>query len=264
MNSTNKTAMRDTGALLLAAAAGALLMYVFDSRQGRQHMASARGQLHRTGQAAADLVCTGWRDLKHRARGLFAEAAGALRRHAVDDQVLAERVRAQLGRLVSHPHALRVQTDSGKVTLSGPVLKGEQRRLVRGVRRVRGVQEVRDELTPYRSATHVPALQGGQRRTGPRMELRQQQWAPGPRLLVVGTGTALVTTALVRRTGPAALLGAAGLILTARAVGNRELSTLLHLKRGEHRDAAGAGTGNSHDEALLPRPTGNSDATHAP
>jgi hypothetical protein len=263
MNGTNKTAMRDTGALLLAAAAGALLMYVFDSRPARQRVASARDQLRRGGHAATDLVCTGWRDLKHRTRGLFAEAAGALRRSAVDDHVLAERVRAQLGRLVSHPHALRVQTDSGKVTLSGPVLQDEQRRLVRGVRKVRGVREVCDELTPYRSAAHVPALQGGQRRTGPRMELRQQQWAPGPRLLVVSAGTALVTTALVRRTVPAALLGAAGLILTARAVSNRELSSMLHLKRGNHRDPAESGTGSMEDEPLHVRPPGNSDASHA-
>lgn len=79
-------------------------------------------------------------------------------------------MRAQLGRWVSHPHAIEVAADSGHVTLSGPILQSEERQLLQAAQSVRGVHEVESRLEVHKTADNVPALQGGSGRPRPRME----------------------------------------------------------------------------------------------
>ena len=105
-----------------------------------------------------------WVLISHRAAGLLARARGVLRRQPVDDGVLVERVRAKLGRLVSHPHAVDVNAIDGYVRLRGAVLQSEVPRLVRAVARVPGVRDVINALNVRLSADN-PALQGGRTRT---------------------------------------------------------------------------------------------------
>jgi hypothetical protein len=99
-------------------------------------------------------------DLTHRAEGLLARARGAFHRGPVDDDVLVERVRAKLGRLVSHPHAIETHATDGCVRLRGPILQSEVPRLVRGVARVPGVREVLNALDVHASADNIHALHG--------------------------------------------------------------------------------------------------------
>ena len=49
---------------------------------------------------------------------------------------------------------------------------------------VRGVQAVINELEPHDSPEGVPALQGGGRVAGSRLDLLQSHWAPATRALV--------------------------------------------------------------------------------
>ena len=49
------------------------------------------------------------RDTVHRAQGAWAEARRMFSHEEVDDDVLVERVRAELGRVVSHPHAIEAR-----------------------------------------------------------------------------------------------------------------------------------------------------------
>lgn len=210
------------GSWLIGAATGALLMYLLDPQQGRRRVALGRDRLTHWARCAVDGVSVGLRDLGHRAQGLAAEAARGVPPRVPSDQVLAQRVRAALGRAVSHPHAVQVSACEGRVCLSGPILEQEEKQLLEAVRNVPGVREVESQLSGYASAKGVPALQGGRPRTGARSELLQQNWAPGPRLLATAGGLALVARACApkRRGLPGSLLGAAGMTLMARALVN--------------------------------------------
>ena len=77
--------------------------------------------------------------------GVLGEARDALG-GAVDDEVLAARVRSRLRRVVERPEEVRIAVAGGVVTLSGTVRATEFDRLVSAVLKVRGVQDVADEL----------------------------------------------------------------------------------------------------------------------
>ncbi|NML18592.1 hypothetical protein [Azohydromonas caseinilytica] len=231
-----------SGHALLAAlggiAVGAAAMVLLDPQRRRRRLSLVRDQAVRLGHAGACFVDVGLRDLGHRAKGLGARTTALLRRSSADDAVLVQRVRAAMGRVVSHPHSIWVTAAEGCVTIGGPVLDGELAPLLKCVHSVRGVREVRDALEPHDSAAHVPALQGGRRRVGPQAELMRAHWAPGPRLLALAGGTALTLYGASRGGLTGLLSAAAGLGLAVRAARNEGL-----------RQAMGRVTGRSVMEA---------------
>lgn len=138
-----------TGALLAGLGLGAALMYILDPKRGARRRALLRDQ-------ASSALRTGRRefrrrteDLKHRAEGAVAELRGRLRERkdgTVDDEQLAERVRAELGHKVHHTSALEVSAQDGIVTLAGMIPREELPDALATARKVRGVEQVRDEL----------------------------------------------------------------------------------------------------------------------
>jgi hypothetical protein len=154
--------------------------------------------------------------MAHRVTGVAARLRRPFRQESVDDAVLAERVRAQLGRAVSHPRAIEVEVTDGRVCLRGPVIEGEVPRLLSAVRSVRGVREVVSALEQHEEPGDVPALQGG-RTTPARPEVWHREWSPSTRLLIGSAGTALTGYGASRRDVPGALLAASGVGLLARA-----------------------------------------------
>lgn len=209
--------------LIAAAGAGALLMYLMDPQQGRRRTAIARDKAAHFARKAGDIGTVSFRDLTNRSHGLLAELRGAAHRAPPIDDVLVERVRAKLGRLTSHSHAIQVSASSGCVSLKGPVLRREESGLLRGVQSVRGVRTVENRLDVHDSADHIPALQGGIVRTGPRMELRQGNWAPGPRLLALTSGAVLACYGLALRGQAGTLLGVLGVGVAGRAVAGKQV-----------------------------------------
>jgi hypothetical protein len=121
-------------------------MYLMDPERGRRRRALVRDTIAHAANAGSGSLGSLGRDLSHRAAGAIARARGALRRRPVDDDVLIERVRAKLGRVVSHPHAIAVNASDGSVRLRGSILESELPRLMRAVARVRGVRGVEHEL----------------------------------------------------------------------------------------------------------------------
>src|SRR5437868_2972955 len=111
--------------LLGGAGLGAGLMYFFDPQTGRRRRALLRDQFTGLLHDAGAAFRVAGRDISHRAYGLLAEGGSVLAGGPVSDQALTERVRARLGRLVSHPGAIDVSAHDGEVTLSGPVLADE-------------------------------------------------------------------------------------------------------------------------------------------
>jgi uncharacterized membrane protein len=207
--------------------AGVALMYFLDPGRGARRRAIVRDKvvhaLHKTGDAAE----TTGRDLRNRAQGFAAEIRGRFEREDVDDDVLVARVRAEMGRAVSHPSSITATAADGYVTLSGPILAREVDDLLSCVRSVRGVRDVVDQLEVHEHADDVPGLQGGTPRRGDEFELLQENWTPAARLLVGATGGALALAGARRRDALGAAVSVVGLALLSRSATNTELRRLL-------------------------------------
>jgi hypothetical protein len=212
--------LHNRGGVLAGLGIGAGLMYLLDPTGGRRRRALVRDRLTHAARLGSDAMGATRRDVAHRASGVAARVRGALRREAVDDQVLVERVRARLGRFVSHPHAIEVAADHGVVTVRGPILRAEAQQLLNAVGEVRGVQDVVSALTVHDDGA-VPALQGGRTPAAWRSDLRQRRWSPATRLMASTAGAALTGYGTSRRDVPGVLLAAAGLGLLARSATNR-------------------------------------------
>ncbi|XYI02131.1 BON domain-containing protein [Sorangium sp. So ce1128] len=168
------------GAAAIAAAlgVGAGLIYTLDPARGGRRRAVARDKTVSLAHQTGALLDKSARDLRHRSRGVLANVKAMFRRGTVSDDVLSDRVRAKLGRVVSHPHAIGVQAFDGCVTLRGPVLAREVDDLLAAVAAVDGVKRVSNELDVHRSAEGIPSLQGSSARTGERFELMKESWSP--------------------------------------------------------------------------------------
>lgn len=153
--------MSDRGKFIGGLLIGAAVMYLLDPERGGRRRALVRDKATRARHKLGEGLDVTARDLSNRAKGTAAELRSRLRREAVDDTVLEERVRAAVGHAISHPGAIEASVSEGRVTLRGPVLEHELDGLLRAVRRVRGVSEVVNELKLHRDPGGVPSLQDG-------------------------------------------------------------------------------------------------------
>jgi uncharacterized membrane protein len=224
--------MEDRAAVLTGMGVGAGLMYLFDPQLGRRRRALVRDKAVRSAHLGVDAMGATGRDAAHRASGAAARAKSLFDREPVDDVVLVDRIRARLGRLVSHPHAITVEAFDGCVTLRGPILQAEVKRLLNDVSRVPGVCGLVDDLEVHKEAGNVPALQGGGAPAIRRPDILQREWAPTTRMLACTTGTALTTYGVYRRDIPGTLLAVAGLGLVARASTNLDARRLTGIGAG--------------------------------
>lgn len=163
---------RNPLALLGGIGLGAGLMYLLDPDGGGRRRALARDKAVHGLKVSGRALRKTSLDVGNRTRGLVAEAGSMLHRGDADDRKLEERVRSKMGRHVSHPSAIQVQCQEGRVVLSGPVLASEADKLLHKVKKVKGVHEVESCLEIHESAENVPSLQGegsnGGRRLAPR------------------------------------------------------------------------------------------------
>ncbi|MEW5851686.1 MAG: BON domain-containing protein [Myxococcota bacterium] len=172
-----------------AVALGTELMFWLDPLSGRRRRALTRDKMVHAAHEIREGAQVTAMDVSNRSRGLFYALRTRFRREAVPDNVLEERVRAKLGRYCSHPHAVIVFAQDGRVRLSGPILAEEAERTLHAVRSIPGVTHVDDALE--RGGTDHPALQGGMTRAGEVPELLQQNWSPATKLAVGLGGTVL-------------------------------------------------------------------------
>ena len=145
-----------------AFAAGLLAMYLFDETSGRRRRALWRD---RAWSGARSAIHRGERQARHLgnpARRLA--VTGHLDRHShrppENDHQLHERIRAQLGRVVSHPHAIHLRVMDGAVTLTGHVLRHEVVPLLNCVRAIAGVKRMDNRLEEHPEPGNIPSLQG--------------------------------------------------------------------------------------------------------
>jgi uncharacterized membrane protein len=223
--------LQDRQAVLTGFGLGAALMYFLDPSRGRRRRALVRDQMAHTSRMIRDAAGATGRDVAHRTSGSVASLR-ALFGGPVDDHVLVDRVRTRMGRGVSHPHAIDVFAFDGVVTLRGPILKHEVKRLLRAVRRVNGVRDVINELEEHKEPGNIPSLQGGSTPSEPRLDVLQRNWSPATRLIAGTGGAAMAGYGLSRATLPGALLATAGIGLVARAATNLDTRRLTGVGAG--------------------------------
>lgn len=151
--------LRDTGVFLLGASVGAGLTLLIEPRGGSRRRSLIRDQFVHAGRVVLDQANKRGRDMIQRARGSAYEMRH--RGEEVEDATLIERVRAQIGHVVSHPGSLEVETRDGRVSIRGPVLHGEKDRILDRLNKTRGVKQCDvSGIHEHESGNDIPGLQG--------------------------------------------------------------------------------------------------------
>jgi len=205
---------------------GTAAMFLLDPARGKRRRALVRDKFASATRMTGDCINVTTRDLTNRTRGTIAAIQSRFSSEQPDDTVLVDRVRSKLGRIVSHPSAINVTAQNGNVTLSGPILAHEIPGLLSCVKWVPGVQDINNNLEAHEAAENHPALQGGRERPAYRFEFLQENWSPTARLLAGAAGASLAVYGGTRRNALGAGLGAAGLLLTTRAITNTDFTHL--------------------------------------
>lgn len=162
---TTRERMGHTLTLLNGMIIGAMVMYVFDEHRGAKRRAYARDKLIRAGHLVGRTIKKRGRDLMHRTLGAMAEVRSSIRDRSAEipDDILVDRVRSQLGHVVSHPGLLEVSARDGCVLVRGQVLRNELDKIKARLAKTRGVRECRLELEPQADLNRA-AGSGGIRR----------------------------------------------------------------------------------------------------
>lgn len=154
--------MKHPLSFLAGALSGALVAYYLDAVSGGRRRALVRDKLVSAGHQLSDLTEFRAKRAVGHVKGFM--ATGHLDRitHAepASDQQLHDRIRARLGRVISHAKAVQVEVHDGQVCLRGQILRREVDPLLREIERIAGVTGVRHELEIHEIAEGVPALQG--------------------------------------------------------------------------------------------------------
>ena len=236
------------------AALGAAAMYMLDPDKGRRRRAIVGDKVASVGLDARRTLRAAGRDAAHRLTGFGARARHWLTDEPIpDDLQLIERVRARMGRLVAHPHAIQVGANNGRVTLSGPVLAHEVSRLLGAIRSVWGVSSVDDRLVVHDSAESISSLQGGVERQ-PASVFMRERWTPSVQGAALIGGGLLSIVGLRDRSLLGLALAGGGLALLLRAATNRPLAQLAG------RAAGGANEAQTYPIVQAPAGTGTAAA----
>jgi uncharacterized membrane protein len=224
--------MQARGSLLAGLGAGTAIAYFLDPARGGRRRARVRDVVAHGANKGADAFGATVRDARNRSYGAAAAVGRAFRSEEPDDRVLVERVRAALGRIVSHPHAIDVIASDGHISLSGPILKAEVQPLLNAVEGMRGVRSVINNLEEHKTAVGIPSLQGGGIRPGGRAYGRRPEWSPTARVAASLGGAALVGWGATRRNTAGMLIATSGAMLMARAAANVDVRRLTGIGSG--------------------------------
>jgi gas vesicle protein len=160
-----------TAAGLTAAALGAGAIYFFDRTNGRRRRQLALDQVNRiVNDTGRCMRRTGQyvQDVMNRSRGVVHEARSRFGGQDVSPETLMQRIRSQMGHVVSNAGAVSVMVNgNGDVTLTGRVLGSELETLLSTIQRVAGVGRIINRLdvqdTPEAVAGGDAGTTAGQR-----------------------------------------------------------------------------------------------------
>jgi len=205
--------------LLSSVALGAALMYFFDPIRGRKRRARLADAVVHARRSERALLEKAMRDAQHRVHGVAERAVHALAPNVeVDDDVVAERIRAALGRVASHPRAIAIRVDRDRVVVGGEILAREAEAVLSAIRAVTGARQVIDQLERRATARSSPALQGEGH-----AQRQARAWTPALRIGAIAGGGIGAIYGFARRGPVGALARTAGVALVVRAATNRPL-----------------------------------------
>src|SRR2546421_5604200 len=194
---------------------GVFAMYFWDPERGYGRRKLLNDKFVALGNVKLQAKDAMLKDARNRLIGFLYKTRSRFSSRTPDDHKLVERVRAQLGRVVSHPGAIDVDACCGKVYLSGDVLTSEVDELLAAIGDVAGVKDVEQQLRIHESAEHISALQGG--KNIPETSILTGEWKPGVALAFDITGAALALYGIARRGAVGGTLGVAGTGLLAKS-----------------------------------------------
>ena len=222
---------------------GAGLMYFCDPQLGRRRRKQVADQFQHSLCELSHTADVAWRDANNRLQGCMAELRSSVQQHDNSDGVVHDRVRAKLGRYVSHPSAIGVTVSDGLVTLRGPILAQEVEPLVHCLRGIHGVRGVENQLDDHETAGNVAALQGGRPRPGETYDIFQNTWSPSTRCLIGSLGGAMLLSSASSRGLMSLVKGATAACMIASAMSHRP-----HRNRAQqHGPPAGGGDMRHHN-----------------
>jgi uncharacterized membrane protein len=179
-------------------------IYLFDPKCGRKRRTALAKAGRRFANAVEEEATRSWKDTAHQLQGVVARLS-RLREETPSDETITERVRARMGRIVSHPHKIKVASDHGLVTLWGVILKSEMNGLLHTVKRVPGVKDVQNHLEISDSDEFALT----------EVKAKFASWSPTKRMLASTAGMGMVSYGLKKKDAfgiTMALLGA-GLVV---------------------------------------------------
>ncbi|HEY1140337.1 MAG TPA: BON domain-containing protein [Lysobacter sp.] len=133
--------------IAVAFAAGAAVMYYFDPIAGRRRRALARDKRHAAVHELEAFAARA-RHAADRMHGAAARRRDAMSMDPLDDDVLHERIRSKLGRVVERSGQVEVHVRDGHVLLNGHAHADEIDEVIDVVSAMRGVVDVVSLLTP--------------------------------------------------------------------------------------------------------------------
>jgi len=122
---------------------GAGLMYILDPNRGRTRRAWLREKATHGIHVLQRETNKQLRNAGNHILGRAQEIRSSIRdpSAAIPDDILLDRVRAQLGRDVRHLRMLDFTVEDGCVMVQGPVLRGEAEKVQRRLNKTRGVRD---------------------------------------------------------------------------------------------------------------------------
>lgn len=152
--------LRDTGVMLLGAGMGAGLMFLLDPQAGVRRRAMLRDQAVSFAKDAGFKANKRRQDFANRVRGQLVEWRQKVAEGPIENAILEQRARAQVGHVVSHPGTLEFEARDGVVIIAGPVLRGERERIEQRLRKTRGVRSWDlSGIEEHETAENIPGLQ---------------------------------------------------------------------------------------------------------
>lgn len=198
-------------------AIGAGTSYFLDPVAGARRRSHLRDRMTAKIHKLQCFVDRGSRDLANRCQGMMSGMKGMCSHAEASSQKVAERVRSTMGRYVSHPRAIHVEVEDGRIVLSGAILAAEVGPFLSAISRVPGVEEISNHLDIHEKPD-ILSLQGQGRHRDQQSDPLHVTRTPGVQLLAVGLGTALVASCIIRQRPAAFLAGCVACGLFTRAI----------------------------------------------
>jgi len=202
------------------------MMYMFDPNRGRTRRAIARDKAASLYNASGQAVARTTQDIRNRATGVAASTRSMLKSEPVTDEKLVARIRAKMGRYVSHPHAVDVQASNGNVTLTGSILAHEAGKFLKCVKGIPGVQNIEDKLDVHGSPGSNQNAQAESVRAGENWDFMNKNWSPTTRVMASAVGGGLLLYGMKSRSKIGKATSALGLGLLTRGITNREMAEM--------------------------------------